>query len=171
MGEWFGDFFATLPEALRGLYQFGDPEALGRGWVGFAIMLLWLGPLFALPLLLAKLTYGKREWVSATMGVVAASSFLWWLHGVLPHAWIQFTESYENVLAGPIIPQSIGVDVSDDYRLDLASNFYSVVTEGIVGGLMVGAIVLTLWVFLRVQRRLPKTLASGETKPEAGGYK
>jgi hypothetical protein len=89
----------------------------------------------------------------------------------LPHAWIQFTESYENVLAGPIIPRSVGIDISDDYRLDIASNFYSVVTEGVVGGLMVGAIVITLVVFLRVQRRLPKTLASGETKPEAGGYK
>lgn len=171
MVEWFGDFFAALPDAARALYQFGDPQALGRGWVGGAIMLLWFGPLFALPLWLAKITYGKREWVSSTMGVIAASSLLWWIHGVLPHAWIQFTESSENILSGTIIPASAGIDISEDYRLDIASNLYAVITEGITGGLMVGGIVLTIWMILRLQKSLPKTLAPGETKPEAGGYK
>jgi hypothetical protein len=171
VGEWFSDFFSALPDAARALYQFGDPQALGRGWVGFVVMALWLGPLLALPLYLAKITYGKREWVSAAMGIMAASSLLWWVHGVLPHAWIQFTESNANILAGTIIPESAGIDISEDYRLDIASNLYSVITEGVVGGLMVGGIVLTIWLFLRVQRQLPKTLATGETKPEAGGYK
>jgi hypothetical protein len=171
VGEWFGEFFSALPDAARALYQFGDPQALGRGWVGFAIMALWFGPLFALPLWIAKVTYGKREWVSATMGIMAASSLLWWLHGVLPHAWIQFTESNENILMGTIIPATAGIDVSEDYRLDIASNLYSVITEGVVGGLMVVGIVVMIWMFLRVQRNLPKTLAPGETKPEAGGYK
>lgn len=171
MGEWFGEFFSALPDAGRALYQFGDPQALGRGWVGLAIMVLWFGPLFALPLWIAKITYGKREWVSATMGVMAASSLLWWLHGVFPHAWIQFTESNANILAGTIIPQSVGIDISEDYRLDIASNLYAVITEGVVGGLMVAGIVVMIWGFLRVQRNLPKTLAAGETKPEAGGYK
>jgi hypothetical protein len=73
-------------------------------------MLLWIGPLFALPLWLAKITYGKREWVSATMGVMAATSLLWWIHGVLPHAWIQFTESNANLLEGTIIPATVGRD-------------------------------------------------------------
>lgn len=171
MGEWFGEFFSALPDAGRALYQFGDPQSLGRGWVGLAIMALWFGPMFALPLWIAKITYGKREWVSATMGIMAASSLLWWLHGVLPHGWIQFTESNANILAGPIIPASAGIQVSEEYRLDLASNLYAVITEGVVGGLMVAAIVVMLWGFLRVQRSLPKTLAAGETKPEAGGYK
>jgi hypothetical protein len=171
VGEWFSDFFSALPDAARALYQFGDPQALGRGWVGFAVMALWFGPLLALPLYLAKITYGKREWVSATMGALAAGTFLWWVHGVLPHAWIQFTESNANILAGTIIPASVGIDISEDYRLDIASNLYSVITEGVVGGLMIGGIVVTLWLFLRVQKQLPKTLAAGETKPEAGGYK
>jgi hypothetical protein len=171
VGEWFSDFFSALPDAARALYQFGDPQALGRGWVGFAVMALWLGPLLALPLYLAKITYGKHEWVSATMGALATGTFLWWIHGILPHAWIQFTESNANILAGTIIPASAGIDISEDYRLDVASNLYSVVTEGVVGGLMIGGIVLTLWLFLRVQKQLPKTLAAGETKPEAGGYK
>lgn len=171
MGDWFREFFATLPDALRALYQFGDPQGIGRGWVGAVIMLLWLGPLLALPLWIAKRTYGTREWVSATMGVMAAGSFLWWVHGVLPHAWIQFTESNQNLLAGPIIPASWMITLPNGYELDLASNLYSVVTEGVVGMLMIAGIVLTLWVFLRVQKQLPKSLATGETKPESGGYK
>lgn len=171
MLEWFGEFFEALPAALRALYQFGDPAGIGRGWVGLLIMLLWLGPLFALPLWVAKITYGKREWVSATMGVMATASFLWWIHGVIPHAWIQFTESNQNILRDSIIPGSAGIDINPDYRLDIASNLYAVITEGIVGLLMVGGIVLTILIFLRVQQRLPKTLATGESRSESGGYK
>jgi len=171
VGEWFSEFGAALPDALRAAYQFADPYDLGRGWVGIAVMVLWVGPLMILPLWLAKITYGKREWVSATMGVMAGSSFLWWLHGVIPHAWIQFTESNENILSGTIIPASAGIDISEDYRLDLASNLYGVITESVVGAMMIIGIVLTCWLALRVQKALPKTLAPGETKPEAGGYK
>ncbi|GGI05671.1 hypothetical protein [Egicoccus halophilus] len=171
MGEWFGEFGAALPDALRAAYQFGDPYDLGRGWVGLVVMVLWVGPLMILPLWLAKIFRGKREWLSAAMGVMAGSSFLWWLHGVIPHAWIQFTESNENVLSGTIIPATAGIDINPDYRLDIASNLYSVITEGVVGAMMVIGIVLTCWLALRVQKSLPKTLAPGETKPEAGGYK
>ena len=171
MQEWFSDFAAAAPEALRALYQFGDPAAAGRGWVGAAIMLLWLGPLMALPLYIAKITYGKREWVSATMGVMGASTFIWWVHGVLPHAWIQFVEANENVLAGAIIPETAGIDISEDYRLEIASNLYGVIADSVVAVLMIAGIVLTILVFLRVQKQYPKSLAPGEVKPEAGGYK
>jgi hypothetical protein len=169
--EWFQEFGAAAPDAARALYQFGDPAGAGRGWVGAAIMLLWLGPLMALPLYLAKITYGKREWFSATMGVMGASTFIWWVHGVFPHAWIQFVEANENVLAGAIIPESAGIDVSEDYRLEIASNLYGVIADSVVAVLMIGGIVLTLWLFLRVQKQYPKSLAAGEVKPEAGGYK
>ena len=171
MVEWFTGLPEALPEVARALYNFGDPQNLGRGWVGAAIMLLWFGPLTALPLWIAKRTHGTHEWVSATMGVMGATSLLWWVHGVLPHAWIQFTESNQNVLAGRVIPDSAGLTVGGT-RIDIASNLYAVITEGIVGGLMVGGIALTIVAFLRVQRMLPaKTLAPGETKPESGGYK
>jgi hypothetical protein len=169
--EWFGEFFRALPEAGRALYQFGDPQALGRGYLGLAVMALWFGPLLALPLLVAKMTYGKHEWVSATMGCLAAGSALWWLHGILPHAWIQFTENSVGILEGRVIPASAGIDISEDYRIDIASNLYNVVTESVVAGLMIGGIAITLFAFLRIQRMLPKTLAAGETKPESGGYK
>lgn len=169
--EWFREFGAAAPDALRALYQFGDPAGLGRGWVGAAIMLLWIGPLMALPLFLAKITYGRREWFSATMGVFGASTFLWWLHGVLPHAWIQFVEANENILAGAILPESAGFTVGEDYRVDIATNLYGVIADSVVAILMIGGIVLSLWLFARVQKQYPKTLAAGETKPEAGGYK
>ena len=171
MLEWFGEMFATLPEVFRALYAFGDPADEGRGWVGLLITLLWLGPLGLFPLYLAKVFYGKREWVSATMGVMGAASLLWWLHGVIPHVWIQFTDSNEDLLSGTVIPATAGIDVTEDYRLDIASNLYGVITEGTVGALMIAGIVITIWAGLRVQRSLPKTLAAGETKPEAGGYK
>ena len=170
MLEWFREFFLTMPEVFRAMWEFGDPGNIGRGYVGVAITLLWLGPLFAFPLWLAKITYGKREWVSATMGVVAASSLMWWLHGVLPHAWIQFVGSYSGLLEGTIIPASAGITVGGE-RIDIASDLFDVITESVLAGLMVVSIALTVWLALRVQRRLPKTLASGEEKPEAGGYK
>jgi len=171
VGEWFGAFFATLPDVFRALYQFGAPAGIGRGCVAGAITLLWLVGLGIVPLVIAKLTYQKREWVSATMGVMGASSLLWWLHGVFPHGWIQFTQSNIDLLSGTIIPASAGIDISDDYRIDIAANLYAVITEGVVGGLMVGGIVITIWIGLRVQRSLPKTLATGEERPESGGYK
>lgn len=171
MGEWFAEFFSALPDVGRALYEFGDPASEGRGWISLLIMALWLGPLGALPLYLAKVFHGKREWLSATLGIMGAGSLLWWLHGVIPHAWIQFTESNEALLEGTIIPASAGIDVSEDYRIDIASNLYGVITEGTVGLLMVGGIVVTLWVFLRIQRKYPKTMPADESKPEAGGYR
>ena len=171
MGEWLAGLAQALPEVGRALYHFGDPQSLGRGWVGGAIMLLWFGPLTALPLYIAKKVHGTHEWVSSAMGVMAATSAMWWIHGVLPHAWIQFTESNRNILIDRVIPSSAGITVGGT-RIDIASNLYAVITEGIVGGLMVAGIVLTIIIFLRAQRMLPaKTLAPGEVKPESGGYK
>jgi hypothetical protein len=169
--EWFREFGAAAPDALRALYYFGDPAGMGRGWVGAAIMLLWIGPLMVLPLFLAKRTHGEREWFSAAMGVMGAGAVLWWIHGVLPHAWIQFVEANENILAGTIIPETAGIDISEDYRLEFASNLYGVIADSVVAVLMIAGIVLTLWGFLRVQKQYPRSLAAGEVKPEAGGYK
>jgi len=171
MVEWLTGLPAVLPEIGRALYNFGDPQNLGRGWAGGAVMLLWFGPLTALPIIIAKKVHGTHEWVSSSMGVMAGLSAMWWIHGVFPHAWIQFTESNATLLSGSVIPASAGFTVGDT-RIDIASNLYGVITEGVVGGLMVGGIVLTIIIFLRAQRMLPaKTLAPGETKPESGGYK
>lgn len=178
MLEWFREFFLTLPEVFRALYEFGDPANIGRGYIGAAITVLWAVVLIALPAWLAKLTYGKREWVSATMGVLAGTSLMWWLHGIVPHAWIQFTSSNSNLLEGTIIPASAGLDipagsplVTEATRIDIASDLYDVITESVLAGLMIVGIAVTVWLALRLQRKYPKTLAAGETKPEAGGYR
>ena len=105
------------------------------------------------------------------MGVMAASSGIWWLFGVLPHGWIQFVEANENILSGTLFPETAGFTIGEDYRIDIATNLYGVIADSVVGVLTVAGVVFACWLFLRVQKSYPKTLATGETKPESGGYK
>ncbi|MBW3620262.1 MAG: hypothetical protein KY461_08460 [Actinobacteria bacterium] len=172
--DWFGEFFGALPDAARGLYQFGDPSGLGRGWWGLVILLIWGVLLIALPLVIAKRTYGTHEWVSATMGVVAGLSIFWWVYGILPSAWIYYLDSNKEVLAGPIIPATAGLTFGSGegaYRLDIASNLYDVIRDTVVVVEHLVAFVITFWAALKIQQKYPRTLAAGEVKPEAGGYK
>lgn len=171
MLEWFGEFFATLPEALQALWLFGDPEVRGRGWFGLFVLALWAIPLGVVPLYLAKLTYGKREWFSATMGVIGASSILWWVFGIVPSAWMFFTSSTVDTLEHAIIPSSATIEVGDGYVIQIATDLYNVIVDSVSAGLMIGGIVFALWAALRVQKGLPKQLAPDESKSEAGGYR
>jgi hypothetical protein len=169
--EWFGEFFATLPEALHALWLFGDPEGRGRGWFGVFLLVLWAIPLTAVPLFIAKITYGKREWVSATMGVIGATSIIWWVFGVIPSAWMFFTSSEVDILQDTIIPASARITLESGYVIDIASDLYNVIVDSVSALMMVGGIVLGAWAALRVQKELPKKLAEDEVKPEAGGYR
>ena len=176
--SWFGDFFSTLPDALRAFWQFGDPSGIGQGWWGIVILLIWGVLLTAVPLYIAKITYGKREWVSATMGVVAGLSIFWWVYGILPSAWIYFLDANQEVLSGPIIPDSMVIPMGwawwapdSEYTLDVATNLYEVIRDIVVVLEHLVAFVLTFWLAMRIQKQYPKTLAPGESKPEAGGYK
>lgn len=171
MLEWFGEFFATLPEALEALWLFGDPEGRGRGWFGLFVLALWAVPLAAVPLYIARITYGEREWVSATMGVLGSSSLLWWIFGVVPSAWQNFTSSEVDLLEESVIPTSLTVSVGDGYVLEIATDLYNVISDSVVALLMVGGLVVVVWGALRLQRRLPKQLAAEESRPEAGGYR
>lgn len=168
--SWFGDFFRAIPDAAKALWEFGDPSGLGRGWWGIVILLIWGVFFTAIPLLIAKRTYGKHEWVSATMGVIAGLSIFWWLFGILPSGWIYYVDSAKDVLAGPIIPETASLTFGD-YKLDIASNLYEVIRDSVVVVEHLVAFGLVFWAALRIQDRLPKTLAAGETKPGAGGYK
>jgi hypothetical protein len=132
---------------------------------------VWAIPLTAIPLFIAKITYGKREWVSATMGVLGASSILWWVFGVIPSAWMLFTSSEVDLLQGRIIPESFVIDVREGYTIEVATELYNVIADSVVAILMVAGLVLCCWAALRVQKRLPNQLAPDETKPEAGGYR
>lgn len=176
--SWFGEFFSTLPDALRALWEFGDPDSTGNGWWGIVILLIWGVLLTAVPLYIAKVTYGKRDWVSATMGVIAGLSIMWWVYGILPSAWIYFLDANQEVLSGPIIPDSMVIPMGwapwapgPDYTLDVATNLYEVIRDIVVVLEHLVAFVLTFWLALRIQKQYPKTLAAGESRPEAGGYK
>lgn len=176
--SWFGDFFSTLPDALQAFYEFGDPSGIGDGWWGIVILLVWGVLLTAVPLYIAKITYGKREWVSATMGVVAGLSIFWWVYGILPSAWIYFLDANKEVLAGPILPASMVIPMGwapwapgPDYTLEVATNLYEVIRDLVVVIEHLVAFVLTFWLALRIQKQYPKTLVAGEVKPGAGGYK
>ena len=169
--SWFGGFFRALPDAAVALWEFGDPSTLGRGWWGLLILLIWGVGLIGLPLVIAKRTYGTHEWVSASMGVVAATSAGWWLFGILPSAWIYYTDGAKEILEGTIIPASVGYTFANGYRLDIASNFYEVVRDLVVIVEHVVALVFTFWAALKIQERYPRGLAEGETKPDAGGYR
>ena len=171
MLEWFGEFFATLPDALHALWLFGDPEGRGRGWFGIFVLLLWAIPLTAVPLYIAKITYGKREWLSATMGVMGASSILWWVFGVIPSAWMFYTSSEVDILEHAIIPSSATIEVREGYVLEIATDLYNVIVDSVSAALMIGGIVLACWAALRIQKMLPKQLDPDEIKPEAGGYR
>lgn len=175
--SWFGEFFRTLPDAARAFWQFGDPATAGNGWWGIVILLIWGIGLTAVPLYIAKITYRKREWISATMGVVAGLSIFWWVYGILPSAWIYFLDSSQELLAGPIIPDSLVIPAAwlpgapEGYTIDVATNLYQVIRDTVVVLEHLVAFVLTFWAALRIQKQFPKTLAPGETRPEAGGYK
>lgn len=176
--SWFGDFWDALPDALQGFWRFGDPSAVGDGWWGIVILLIWGVGLTAVPLFIAKQTYGKHEWVSATAGVVAGTSAFWWAFGILPSAWIYYVDSNKEILEGAIIPSSMRLDLSwlpwvsdPEYTLDVATNLYEVIRDSVVMVETGVAIGLTIFAALRIQKKLPKSLVPGEVKPESGGYK
>ncbi len=167
--SWFGEFFRALPDALRALYDFGDPSGVGQGWWGVVIALIWGIGLTALPLLIARRTYGKHEWVSATMGVIAALAIAWWVYGILPSAWIYFVDSNKEVLQDRIIPTSFAPTIGS-MRLDIATNLYQVIRDLVVVIEHLIALAATVWAAIAIQKRFPRTLASGEERPESGGY-
>ncbi len=171
MLEWFGEFFATLPEALHALWLFGDPEGRGRGWFGLVVLGLWGVLMIGGPLWLAKVTYGKREWFSATMGVVGASSILWWVFGIIPSGWMYYAEGEIDLLEHAVIPSSATWEVREGYVIEIATDLYMVIVDSVSALMMIGGIVLFLWAALRLQKRLPKQLDADETKAEAGGYR
>lgn len=178
---WFGDFFGALPEAGIALWEFGDPGNLGRGWWGLLIMAIWGVGMIGLPLVIAKQTAGKHEWVSATMGVMAGLSGLWWAFGILPSAWIYYLDGTQEILEGTIIPASVGYTLQDSflwfpagYRFGIdtfTNNFYLVVRDTVVVIEHVIAFVLLFRLANWVQEKYPRGLAEGEVKPDPGGYR
>ncbi len=168
--SWFGDFFSAIPDALRALYEQGDPSNLGDGWWGAVILLIWGIFFVAIPIAIARQVREEHEWVSATMGVMAGLAIMWWAYGIIPSAWIYYVDSNKEILKDVIIPQSAGLTFGE-YRVDIASNLYEVIRDIVVVLEHFAAFILTFWGAIRIQKMFPKTLAAGEVKSESGGYK
>lgn len=165
--SWFAEFFAALPDALRALWEFGDPEGAGQGWWGIIIFLIWGVLLTAIPLLIAERTHGKREWVTVTMTCVAGFAVLWWLFGIIPSAWVFFADAHQAILGDAIIPTAVA-----PFGVTLVEDFYNVIRDSVVMVWHVIAVAAVIWAALRIQERFPRDLAPGEDRPTAtGGYR
>lgn len=155
-----GDFFATLPAALRALWDFGD------GFVGVILMIVSIG----LAVVFAGLAYQLRErqgWLSALFGSMAVLVSLWWTLGIIPSAWIYFADSQRDQLSDTIIPSAIVIG-----QLEVASNFYNVFRDSIVMAEATVVLAVGVWLIFAIQKRFPGGLAEGEQRgPTTGGYK
>jgi hypothetical protein len=166
---WLGDFFGALPDAFVRLYQFGDPSGKGNGWWGFVIAGIWAVGLTAIPLFIARRTYGTHEWVSASMGVLGATAIFFWIYGVIPSGWVYFVDSNKDVLEHAIIPSSFVPNIGTR-ELKIATNLYVVIRDTVVVIEHLIALGATFWAALAIQKRFPRTYAPGEEKRESGGY-
>jgi len=155
-----GDFFATLPAALRALWDFGD------GFVGVILMIVSIG----LAVVFAGLAYQLRErqgWLAALFGSMAVLVGLWWTLGIIPSAWIYFADSQRDQLSDTIIPSAIAIG-----QLEVASNFYNVFRDSIVMAEATVVLAVGVWLIFAIQKRFPGGLAEGEQRgPTTGGYK
>lgn len=153
--EWLGDFFRAVPQALRALWQFGD------GFYGVAVMLGYL----AMALLFVFLAYRLRPtrgWLSAIFGTMAITIAFFWGFGILPSAWVYFSDGAREILGGTVIPEA----------LPGADNFYEVFRDTIVVVLTALGVVGFCVGALAIQRRFPRALVEGEEAgPKTGGYK
>jgi hypothetical protein len=164
--NWFVEFFRAIPEVLEALYYHGDPSGAGQGWWGFVILAIWGIFLTAIPLFLALRFAGKREWLTVTMASLAGLSIFWWVFGIIPSAWVYFVDGNAAVLADRVIPTSFA-----PFGIPIATNLYHVIrdTVVVVWHLIIG--VGLVIAALAIQKRYPRTLASGEERRDPGGYR
>jgi len=155
-----GDFFATLPTALKALWDFGD------GFVGVILMVVSIGML----VVFAGLAYQLRErqgWLSGLFGAMAVLLGLWWTLGIIPSAWVYFADSQRDQLSDSIIPSAIVIG-----QLEVATNFYNVFRDSIVMAEATVVLVAGTLLIFAIQKRFPGGLAEGEQRgPTTGGYK
>jgi hypothetical protein len=153
--EFISQFFGTLPQAVRALWEFAE------GFYGLAItvvsVLLAGGLLFG-----AQVLRDTHQWLSATFGVMAGFVAFWWAFGILPSAFIYYMDGQRDLLEGTVVPGA----------LPLMENAYQVARDSLVVGMTVLAVVAFSLAAAAIQRRYPRTLAEGEERgPTSGGYK
>lgn len=131
------------------------------GWRGVAVTLgsIILTVVFALG---ARLLRERSGWLSAILGMMAIAVVMFWLFGILPSAWVYFSDQQGDLLESRVIPSA----------LPGFANFYVFFRDAVVlGETMVGIgafVVAAFW----IQKRYPRSLAEGEeARPQSGGYK
>jgi hypothetical protein len=131
------------------------------GWrgVGVTIGSIVLTVAFAMG---ARMVRERSGWLSAILGMMSLTIVMWWLFGILPSAWVYFSDAQKALLAGRVIPNA----------LPGFGNFYQFFRDAVVLGettvAMVGFVVAAFW----LQKRYPRSLAEGEqARPQSGGYK
>ena len=158
--SWLGEFFSTLPDVFRALWQFG------RGWAGLAVSIgsIVLTAAFCLAAIRLR---DKQGWLSSILGMMAATIAAWWALGILPSAWIYFADGQRDLMENQVIPGAIVIGNS----INIA-NFYQVFRDIIVVIENSIAVVVFAMAALWIQKRYPRALAEGEEpRPQSGGYK
>lgn len=127
-------------------------------WIGLSVALL-LGAFKA-----------KSEWIKAGLGSLALSIIGFRLLMVVPSWWLYYSEG-QMKWGGQ---GCIQLNIAELFKSESASNqcLKQAIKDTVVvieNGVILGAFVVA---FLIYQKKFPKQLAAGESKPEAtGGYK
>lgn len=150
-----GEFFSAIPELFSAIWAFID------GVRGLAIV-VGSG---AVTIACCAAAFALRErsgWLSAIFGMMAATVAMWWAFGILPSAWIYFSDQSQDAFGGRLIPNG----------LPLLDDFYTVFRDLVVVGETTVAVVGTVVIAFLLQKRYPSALAEGEeARPQSGGYK
>jgi hypothetical protein len=150
-----GEFFSAIPELFAAVWDFID------GFRGVAII-VGSAIVTAACLAAAFVLRERSGWLSAIFGMMGGTVAMWWAFGILPSAWIYFSDQSQDAFGGRLIPN--GLPFLDD--------FYTVFRDLVVVGETTIAVVATVVIAFMIQKRYPSALAEGEeARPQSGGYK
>lgn len=153
--DFVGEFFAGLGDGIVGLWDFSGGVRGLAVTIGSAV----LTAAFCFGALKLRDSSG---WLSSILGMMAATIAMFWVFGIIPSAWVLYSDGSKDILGGRVIPNA----------LPAMGNFYELFRDSVViveTGIAVGGFALIcLW----VQKRWPRSLAeSEEARPQSGGYK
>jgi len=150
-----GEFFSAIPDLFSAVWDFID------GFRGIAIV---VGSIVVTAACCAGALFLRERsgWLSAILGMMAGTVAMWWAFGILPSAWVYFSDQSQDLLGGRLIPN--GLPFLDD--------FYTVFRDLVVVGETTVAVGATVVIAFLIQKRFPTALAEGEqARPQSGGYK
>jgi len=152
---WYRFMPDVVTDVWSALWEFID----GFRGVGVALGSIVLTALFAFAALRLR---DRSGWLSSIFGLMAGTVVMFWLFGIIPSAWVYFSDGQRDLLGGRVIPEA----------LPGMGNFYLLFRDLVVVGETGVAIGAMLVVIFWIQKRYPRSLAEGEeARPQSGGYK